>query len=68
MIFAELNDGTKVNLVHTSSIEQKDNKIIYKQAKGSDIIEYFDTEEEAQTKYDVDSSYKRRPSKNVLMI
>lgn len=52
MIFAELNDGTKVNLVHTSSIEQKDNKIIYKQAKGSDIIEYFDTEEEAQTKYE----------------
>ena len=52
MIFAELNDGTKVNLVHTSGIEQKDNKIIYKQAKGSDIIEYFDTEEEAQTKYE----------------
>lgn len=52
MIFAELNNGTKVNLVHTSSIEQKDNKIIYKQAKGSDIIEYFDTEEEAQTKYE----------------
>ena len=52
MIFVELNNGTKVNLIHTSQIKQLDNQVIYEQAKGSDIIEYFDTVQEAQSRYE----------------
>lgn len=51
MIFVELNNGSKVNLVHTSNIELHDKEIIYKQAKGSDIIEKFNTKSEAEAKY-----------------
>ena len=51
MIFVELNNGTKINLVHTSSIELQDNQIIYKQAKGSDVVEVFNTSVEAESKY-----------------
>lgn len=51
MIFVELNNGTKINLVHTSSIELHNKEVIYKQAKGSDIVEKFDSESDAQTRY-----------------
>ena len=44
MIFVELNNGTKVNLVHTSNVELHEDEIIYKQAKGTDIVEKFNPE------------------------
>lgn len=52
MIFVEKNDGTNTNLVHTYMIELQGKDVVYKQAKGSDVIEHFDTEQEAQTRYE----------------
>ena len=52
MIFVELNNGTKVNLVHTSNVELHEDEIIYKQAKGTDIVEKFNSNEEAKTRYE----------------
>lgn len=53
MVFIELNDNRKVNLIHISEINIEDKTIMYKTAKGSlsNIVEYFETAEEAQSRY-----------------
>ena len=53
MIFVELNDGRKENLLHISEITVDGTDVVYKSAKGSldGYREHFETEAGAQTRY-----------------
>lgn len=53
MLFIELNDGTRQNLAEISYIELKGADVVYKPGKQSisDIVEHFDTEQDAQDRY-----------------
>ena len=54
MIFIELNNGKKLNVLHISEISVEGNDIIYESAKGSltEYREHFETEVEANAKYE----------------
>lgn len=54
MMFLELNDGRTINLTHISLIEVDGTDVVYKPAKGSleGIREHFETEEDAQARYE----------------
>lgn len=53
MIFIELNNGKKLNVLHISKISLNDKDVIYESAKGSlnNIIEHFESADEANAKY-----------------
>lgn len=54
MVFVELNNGKKLNVLHISKISVEGNDVIYESAKGSldNIKEHFETSEEAQSRYE----------------
>lgn len=53
MVFIELNNGKKLNVLHISKISVEENDVIYESAKGSldNIKEHFDSSQEAKTRY-----------------
>ena len=53
MIFVELNNGKKLNVLHISKISVEENDVIYESAKGSldNIKEHFDSSQEAEARY-----------------
>ena len=53
MVFIELNNGKKLNVLHISKISVEENDVIYESAKGSlnNIKEHFDSSQEAETRY-----------------
>ena len=53
MIFIELNNGKKLNVLHISKISVEENDVIYESAKCSldNIKEHFDSSQEAETRY-----------------
>lgn len=53
MLYVELNDGRKENLMHISQIDIDDNDIVYYSAKGSlnGYREHFETTQEAENRY-----------------
>ena len=53
MVFVELNNGKKLNVLHISKISVEENDVIYESAKGSldNIKEHFDSSQEAETRY-----------------
>ena len=53
MLYVELNDGRKENLMHISQIDIDDTDIVYYSAKGSlnGYREHFETTQEAENRY-----------------
>ena len=53
MLYVELNDGRKENLMHISQIDIDDTDIVYYSAKGSlnGYREHFETIQEAENRY-----------------
>ena len=53
MVFIELNNGKKLNVLHISKISVEENDVIQESAKGSldNIKEHFDSSQEAETRY-----------------
>lgn len=54
MMFIELNDGRRENMFHISEISLEGTDVVFKSAKGSidGYREHFDTEADAQARYD----------------
>ena len=53
LMFITLKDGRRINIFHIAGIQRTNNQIIFKSARGtmSDIIENYNTVEEAITRY-----------------
>lgn len=53
MLFVELNDGRRENILHISEIIVEGTDVIYKSAKGSldGYREHFESENNAQARY-----------------
>lgn len=53
MVFIEMNDGRRENILQFSEITIDGTDILYKQARGSvtPIVEHFDTEDGAKARY-----------------
>lgn len=51
MLFTDSINGNKIPLAHISEINVQGKQVIFKEAKGGTIVEDFDTEQEAQTRY-----------------
>lgn len=53
MLFVELNDGRRENILHISEIIVEGTDVIYKSAKGSldGYREHFESENDAQARY-----------------
>lgn len=53
MIFIELNDGRRENLLHIGEITVEGSDVVYKSAKGSldGYREHFETEDAAKNRY-----------------
>lgn len=53
MVFIELNDGRRENILHISEITIDGSDVVYKSAKGSldGYREHFDSEDSAKARY-----------------
>ena len=53
MVFIELNDGRRENILHISEITIDESDVVYKSAKGSldGYREHFDSEDGAKARY-----------------